>query len=279
MMNLFSTAKVAKSIKKTKIYNLKVAFFVKTIYSCRTVYLNFLSNMKYLILWSIVICSCSALCAQNIFVEFDYQRYFEPTGELLLQTNGIVPPVFLQFRNYYQRFELTTNSTQCQYKYVKQMMKDSCIKPDRPINTFQPSIYTDFIKNYLYHTYESVPDFNGIGRDTLLPLRDWRMEEGEKIIQGYVCKKATRTDKEGHEMIAWFAPKIPISHGPDTLHGLPGLILGVESKNYTIMAHKVQEISTPVSIEMPVAETYLTRATFFESSTAQFLKMLGVSKR
>lgn len=213
-------------------------------------------------------------------VEFDRQHRFEPTGEMIMQFGANMPSVFQDFNNHYQRFELTTNSTQSQYKYVKQIMKDSCKKPERPITLLNPTIYIDFTQQYLYHTYESVTDFNGVGRDTLRILQDWRMEEGEKTIAGYVCKKATRTHGEGgREITAWYAPKLPIGHGPDTLNGLPGLILGVESKNYTIMAHKVQEIPTPIPIQMPVAETYLSRAAFFESSTTQFFKMLGQSKR
>jgi GLPGLI family protein len=275
----FQTTKVIKSIRSTKIYTLKVAFFLKSTDFCHTVHLNLLFNMKYLILWNFLISSCSALCAQNLLVEFDRQQRFEPTGEIIMQFGANVPSVFQDVNNYYQRFELTTNSTQSQYKYVKQMMKDSCKEPVRPITISSPTIYVDFTQNYLYHTYESIKDFNGVGRDTLRILQDWRMEEGEKIIQGYACKKAVRTHHEGNEITAWFAPKIPIGHGPDTLNGLPGLILGVESRNYRIMARKVQEIPTPIVIQMPIAETYLNRATFFESSTAQILKMTGKKKR
>jgi GLPGLI family protein len=235
--------------------------------------------MKYLILWNFLISSCSALCAQNILVEFDFQLHFQPTGEMIMQFGDNIPPIFNQFNNYYQRFELTTNSTQSQYKYVKQMMIDSCKKPDRLITHLSPTIYVDYTQNYLYHTYESITDFNGTARDSLKLLRDWRIEETEKIIAGYVCKKATRTHNEGREITVWFAPKIPISHGPDSLNGLPGLILGVEARHHTIMAHKVQEIPTPISIQMPVAETYLTRTAFFEAGKVQVFKMMGPSKR
>jgi GLPGLI family protein len=43
-----------------------------------------------------------------------------------------------------------------------------------------------------------------------------------------------------------------------TLYGLPGLILAASSKDYTIVAHKVQKLSKFVPIKMPIADEYMT---------------------
>jgi hypothetical protein len=185
----FQATKMIKNIHSTKIYNLKVAFFLKSTDFCNTVHLNLLFNMKYLILWNFLIGSCSALCAQNILVEYDFELFFQPTGEMIMAFGDNTPPVFQQLNNYYQRFELTTNSTQSQYKHVKQMVKDSYKKSDRPITHFSPTIYADFTQKYLYHTYESVTDFKGIARDTLSILQDWRITEEEKTLQVMFVKK------------------------------------------------------------------------------------------
>jgi GLPGLI family protein len=59
-----------------------------------------------------------------------------------------------------------------------------------------------------------------------IPEIEWKLENEEKSIQGYVCQKATTTFL-GRSYIAWFAQEIPISNGPWKLGGLPGLILQV----------------------------------------------------
>lgn len=55
----------------------------------------------------------------------------------------------------------------------------------------------------------------------------WKMTGNNKTIAGYNCMEATTELKE-NKIVAWFAPEIPVSTGPGTLHGLPGLILGVD---------------------------------------------------
>jgi GLPGLI family protein len=111
-----------------------------------------------------------------------------------------------------------------------------------------------------------------------LPKLDWKMESETKNIGGYTCYKATAVkpvnqsdfrnfrpkkedaaktaakteDKEkttnfmeGFEMpkeitiTAWYTPEIPVSQGPDTYFGLPGLILEVSDGKTVILCSKV----------------------------------------
>ncbi len=60
---------------------------------------------------------------------------------------------------------------------------------------------------------------------------DWKLENEEKNIKGYKCKKA-KTTFAGRDYIAWYAPDIPISDGPYKFNGLPGLILEIYDTNH-----------------------------------------------
>jgi GLPGLI family protein len=111
-----------------------------------------------------------------------------------------------------------------------------------------------------------------------LPKLKWKMESETKQIGGYTCSKATATrkpsksdfrnlrpkkdddKKEGAKkpaddkktnfmdevdlpkeitVIAWYAPEIPVSQGPENYWGLPGLILEVTDGKTTILCSKV----------------------------------------
>jgi GLPGLI family protein len=66
-----------------------------------------------------------------------------------------------------------------------------------------------------------------------LPKLRWILGVNEKKIGGYICKSA-ELNFRGRDYIAWYSPKIPISHGPWKFNGLPGLIFEIKSKDGNI---------------------------------------------
>ena len=52
----------------------------------------------------------------------------------------------------------------------------------------------------------------------------WNLEDGERTIEGYQCKKATCTHR-GRSYVAWYAPALAMGDGPYVFGGQPGLIL------------------------------------------------------
>lgn len=75
-----------------------------------------------------------------------------------------------------------------------------------------------------------------------LPDFGWEMQEGDTIVCGYNCQKATTTFR-GVTWTAWFAVDLPYSDGPWKLCGLPGLILrAYDSRcNYFFTAVEVKK--------------------------------------
>jgi GLPGLI family protein len=131
------------------------------------------------------------------------------------------------------------------------------------------------------------------------------MESESKVIGGYTCYKATavkpvntsdfrnfrkktdakkedvakKEDKdkttsfmEGFEMpkeitiTAWYTPEIPVSHGPDSYYGLPGLILEVNDGKTIILCSKVVlNAKDKVEIKAPTNGKEVTQKEYDET--------------
>ena len=100
-----------------------------------------------------------------------------------------------------------------------------------------------------------------------LQKHDWKLENQTKNIGEYTCYKATKiikrqvrdnsglslslaknksktpeeTKTKEIEVIvtAWYTPQIPVSTGPGIYHGLPGLILEINTDTDTILCNKI----------------------------------------
>ncbi|WP_332911473.1 GLPGLI family protein [Algoriphagus boritolerans] len=59
--------------------------------------------------------------------------------------------------------------------------------------------------------------------------------------------------KDTIRVTAWFTPEIPVSHGPESYFGLPGLILEVQNQGRTLICEKIElnPSTNPVKIEQP----------------------------
>ena len=85
-----------------------------------------------------------------------------------------------------------------------------------------------------------------LGNIDKIPL-EWEITGKTKKIGNYTCRQAKTTEKlysrQGHffykDVVAWFTPDIPISFGPKNYNGLPGLILQIEDREYTLPAIKI----------------------------------------
>jgi GLPGLI family protein len=79
------------------------------------------------------------------------------------------------------------------------------------------------------------------------PVFNWKLEQGEKRILGYVCNKAT-TKFKGREYTAWYAKDLNVNAGPYKFEGLPGLIMEVEdSENiFHFTAVAINKIPKPI---------------------------------
>tara|TARA_Y100000385_G_C13099174_1_gene643354 strand:+ start:452 stop:1297 length:846 start_codon:yes stop_codon:yes gene_type:complete len=125
-------------------------------------------------------------------------------------------------------------------------------------------------------------------KDRLKPI-EWELHSDTKNIGNYTCYKATYTKEIEESMMtfsssgeeqkeeeptnapvmktitvtAWYTPQIPVSNGPESYQGLPGLILEVNDGDLTILCSKITinpkkaiEISEPKKGKQVTKEEY-----------------------
>jgi len=56
---------------------------------------------------------------------------------------------------------------------------------------------------------------------------DWKLSNESRIIAGYNCRKAVGKIMDSVYVFAFYTDEITIPGGPCTIHGLPGMILGM----------------------------------------------------
>lgn len=150
---------------------------------------------------------------------------------------------------------------------------DELEQPSKPTSGFSISIsMTGAGKKYI-NTKEKIrlEEDEIFGREFLIeePLvkPDWKLVNESKKIGEYTCLKAelivpvTDVQKQNYQdflkreekkpalfkmdepkdkvIVAWYAPEIPLSFGPNNYWGLPGLILEINEENTVILCSKV----------------------------------------
>ncbi len=93
---------------------------------------------------------------------------------------------------------------------------------------------------------------------------NWKMTGKQKMILDYPCQEAV-TEIDSLPVSAWFTPAIPVSAGPASYSGLPGLILEVNSNNgkRTIVATSIDMVSVEKDLlEVPKKGKKVSREEF-----------------
>jgi GLPGLI family protein len=209
--------------------------------------------MKSFVIYTYFLLVVRSLFAQTVLVEYDcYPIFLNEENRAMIAASN--PEFLKKLDNEYERFELTANLDESKYSFIRLMYKDTSIQIAESSRVYA-HVYLDLVHKYIYNVNDSVPA--KVGRDTLRS-QDWQIVDESKKIAGYLCQKAIRKDARGQKIVVWFTAEIPIKQGPNAFYGLPGLILAVNSKDYTLIAHKVQKRLKPVQLKMPIAPEYMT---------------------
>ena len=111
-----------------------------------------------------------------------------------------------------------------------------------------------------------------------LAQQPWKLTTETKVVAKYNCTKATYNDTaRKQDIVAWFTMDLPTATGPQSLGGLPGMILEVDiNKGETIIAAKKIEFKKvkPANIAAPTKGDKMTRAEF-RKQMEEFRKQMG----
>jgi GLPGLI family protein len=81
----------------------------------------------------------------------------------------------------------------------------------------------------------------------------WKITDETRVIAGYTCRRANALVLDTVYVVAFYTDQIPVSGGPESFSGLPGMILGVAlpHENVTWFATKVTDNAVDPKNLMP----------------------------
>lgn len=134
-------------------------------------------------------------------------------------------------------------------------------------------------ENRQYLRYNDMIGQKVIIQDTLKKI-NWRITDEYREIAGYNCRRANGITSDSTYVIGYYSNELPIDGGPESVNGLPGLILGlvVPSQHVSYFATKV-DISDNVILDKKVFDNTktkcMTRAEIAKMMTDTFSNFLN----
>lgn len=96
---------------------------------------------------------------------------------------------------------------------------------DIPASTQNNIIYTDLSSNTSI-AQKTVFEETFLLRDSTRKI-NWKITSETRDIAGYSCRRANAIIMDSIYVVAFYTDEIPVSGGPESFTGLPGMILGV----------------------------------------------------
>lgn len=96
---------------------------------------------------------------------------------------------------------------------------------DDPTSSQNNTIFTD-LANSSFITQKNVYEEIYLVKDSIRKI-NWKITEEMREIAGYECRRANAIILDSIYVVAFYTDKIPVSAGPESFRGLPGMILGV----------------------------------------------------
>jgi GLPGLI family protein len=130
----------------------------------------------------------------------------------------------------------------------------------------QNTVYTDF-RNKRLSSDKQIYERNYRVEDSI-PAYTWKIHGEYREVAGFTCRKASTIILDSLYIIAFYTEQIPVSGGPESFMGLPGMILGmvVPRLNITYFATKVDPRPVEKWLELKDSKKLrkLNRAAFID---------------
>jgi len=138
-----------------------------------------------------------------------------------------------------------------------------------PMTDQYNTIYTDMVTN-TSTVQKVVFEQTFLVKDTIRKIK-WKITDETRDILGYTCTRANGLMLDSVYVVAFYTDKIPVSGGPESFAGLPGMILEVALPHENVIwrATKVNEIEPP-AITAPKKGKPLNNKQLFETLQSVF---------
>jgi len=89
--------------------------------------------------------------------------------------------------------------------------------------------------------------------DDSIKISKWKITENKRNICGYQCRKAILNVNDTTRLYAWFCSELNATIGPESLGGLPGVILGLATEDGGVIyfAKTVEIIKPTLEVLLP----------------------------
>lgn len=87
------------------------------------------------------------------------------------------------------------------------------------------TVFNDFSSN-MASIQKVVFEQTFLVKDTIRAIK-WKITDENREIAGYACRRANAIVMDSIYVVAFYTDQIPVSSGPETFAGLPGMILGL----------------------------------------------------
>lgn len=174
-------------------------------------------------------------------VNADNEAWMKPIMEEFMKRNP-------QFKTLKSTLSFTDNKT----LYVPE--EEELAKEDwgiGPMEDQNNTIYTDYSTN-AFIDQKKVFDETFLVKDTARAFK-WKITDETREIAGYTCRRANAIMMDSIYVVAFYTTEIPVTGGPESFNGLPGMILGVAlpHENLTWFATKVTDTTLPPNTVAP----------------------------
>ncbi|MEO6159503.1 MAG: GLPGLI family protein [Pelobium sp.] len=106
-------------------------------------------------------------------------------------------------------------------------------------------VFTDLTTSN-FTTKKKVFEEDFIVKDSVRKI-DWKITSEVREIAGYNCRRANALIMDSVYVVAFYTDEIPVSGGPESFTGLPGMILGVALPNEHITWFATKITDVPVA--------------------------------
>lgn len=144
-----------------------------------------------------------------------------------------------------------------------------------PLEEQNNTIYTDFSTN-LMAAQKKIFDETFLVKDTARRIK-WKITDETREIAGYTCRRANGIMMDSIYVVAFYTAEIPVSGGPESFNGLPGMILEVAlpHENLAWFATKITDTTLPPNTVMPPKKGKTTNDTELKATLHNATKDWG----
>lgn len=121
------------------------------------------------------------------------------------------------------QYELKFTDSKSVYKLEKENTDNKYMWGSKPNET--DNVIND-LSNQTITIQREIFENTYLIKDTLRNL-EWRITQETREIAGFECKKAVTKICDSVVVVAFYTDQIPVSAGPESMGGLPGMIMGL----------------------------------------------------